>query len=135
MKINLSIHRLLATSLLAGSLLLNSGCWLFVAAAAGGAAAAGVAYADGVLKATLSNNYGAVIIATEKAIDQLQFAKPAEQRDAMSDTLTTQNAKGDRVQITLTKIDENTIKVEIRIGTFGDEALSMTVLDKIKANL
>ena len=129
------IHRLLVTGLLAGSLLFNSGCWLLVVGAAGGAAAAGVAYADGVLTSTLGNNYDAVVSATNRAMDQFQFAKPEEQKDALSDTLTTHTAKGDRVQIVLSRVNDNTTKVEIRIGTFGDESLSMSILDKIKANL
>ncbi len=135
MKTTTTIHRSVVGLLLASSLLLNSGCWLLVVGAAGGAAAAGVAYADGHLTSTLGNGYDAVVTAANRAIDQLQFAKPEEQKDALSDTLTTHTAKGDRVQIVLTRINDNSTKVDIRIGTFGDESLSMTILDKIKANL
>jgi len=135
MKSTLSIQRSLTALLLAGVLVLNSGCWLLVVGAVGGAAAAGVAYTDGHLTTTLANNYDQVVAATNKAIDQLGFAKPEEVKDAMTDTLNTHTAKGDNVHIIITKISDTSTKVDIRIGTFGDEAMSMNIFNKIKENL
>jgi len=116
--------------LIAGSLFLYSGCQMPVSAPA-----AGEAYTDGVLNATLTSNYAAVLTATNKAFDQLHFAKAEEKRDAVSNTLTTHTPAGDQVEVVVTKIDESSIKVGIHVGSFGDESLSMMVLDKIREDL
>ena len=124
---------------LAGSLLFNSGCWLLVVGAVAGAAAVTVAYVDGGLDATYGAPYDQVVTASEKAVAQLEFAKPEEQRDALSDTLTTHDAKGARVQIIVTRLSDTSTKVSIRVGaigdTKGDQAMANTINDKIKANL
>ena len=38
-------------------------------------------------------------------------------------------------EIKVSKTGDQSAKVQIRVGFFGDEALSLTVLDKIKTNL
>jgi hypothetical protein len=135
MKTKSSLHRLITALLLAGSLVLNSGCWLLVVGAAAGAGAVTVAYVNGDLKATYGYGYDRVVAATEKSIDQLGFTKAEEQKDAISDTFHTHNAKGDSVKIVVTRSSDSSTDVDIRIGTFGDEQLSMEINDKIKANL
>ncbi len=122
-------------SVLSGSLLLNSGCWLVVVGAAAGAGAATVAYVDGDLEVTYVNSYESVVAAANSAVTQLGFARAEERKDAATDILNTHTAKGDSVRIAITKTSDSMTKVNIRIGTFGDEQLSRTINDKIKANL
>jgi len=128
-------RRNIAACLFAVALSLNAGCFLAVVGVAAGGAAAAVAYADGALTASYGANLSQVASATRKAIDQLQFAKPEERSDAISATFTTHNAKGDRISIALTQINENSTNLVIRVGTFGDETMSLSINDKIKANL
>jgi hypothetical protein len=130
-----NLRRGLTGTVLAASLLFNSGCLLFVAGAAAGAAAGTVAYVDGELDASLGQNYDAVVRAANLAIDQMQFSKPEEQKDSLTDTLTTHTAKGDKVSIVLTRVNDNSTKVQIRVGVFGDETTAQAILDKIKSNL
>jgi hypothetical protein len=130
-----ALRRIPVVLLLAGGLLLNSGCWLFVIGAAAGGAAAAVAYSDGALSTTYDSGLDQVAAATRQAIDQLQFAKPEERSDAISASFTTHNAKGDRISIVLSHLSDKSTKLVIRVGTFGDEALSLSINDKIKANL
>ncbi len=127
--------RSLAAILLGANLLFNSGCFLFAVAAVGAAAAGTVAYVDGKLEATLNNGYDSVVSASNKAIAQLEFAKPEERKDELSDTLVTHTAKGDRIEIVVTKAGDKLTKVSIRVGTFGDQQMSQTILDKINSNL
>jgi hypothetical protein len=127
--------RPLATILLGTTLLLGTGCWLVVVGAVAATAAGSVAYVDGKLEASLGNSYESVVTATGRAISQLEFSKPEERRDQLSDTFVTYTAKGDHLEILVTKAGDNLTQVSIRVGTFGDQALSQTVLDKIKANL
>ncbi len=135
MKKTFNLVRNLATVLLAANLLLSSGCFLFAVAAVGGAAAGTVAYVDGKLEVSLGYSYDAVVTASNRAISQLQFAQPEERKDALSDTLTTHDAKGDSIEVVVTKVGDNLTKVDIRVGTFGDQPMSQEILDKIKANL
>jgi len=135
MKTTHRIRRILTTLLLAGSLVFNSGCWLFVVGAVAGAAAVTVAYVDGHLVATYGYSYEKVVPATTQAISQLGFAQPEIQKDELSATFNTHNAKGDSVKIVVTKTSDTSTKVDIRVGTFGDEQASISINDKIKANL
>jgi hypothetical protein len=135
MKKSTCLFRGLASAVLAATLLLNSGCFLLAVAAVGAAAAGTVAYVDGKLEATLGNRYEAVVSATNSAITQLGFAKPEERKDELTDTLTTHTSTGKQVIIVLTKDGDASTKVSIRIDTMGDQAMSQSILDKIKANL
>ncbi|HTB63906.1 MAG TPA: DUF3568 family protein, partial [Opitutales bacterium] len=63
------------------------------------------------------------------------YAKPEEHKDDVSDTFTTHTTNGNHVAIILTRDGEASTKVSIRIDTMGDQAMSQTILDKIKSNL
>jgi hypothetical protein len=76
-----------------------------------------------------------VVKATSRTIEQLKFAKIAESADALSARFTARTAQDKKIEIVLTKVGEDLTKVEIRVGVFGDEDVSMTILSKIKANL
>jgi len=126
----------LAACLLGANLLFNSGCFLFAVAVVGTAAAVGtVAYIDGKLETTLGNSYDSVVSATNKAITQLEFSKPEERRDALTDTFVTHTAKDNHVEIIVTKTNDNLTKISIRVDTLGDQPMSQMILDKIKSNL
>ena len=111
---------------------MQSGCLLVAAGAAG---AGTVAYVRGELTAALSNGYESVVRASNRAIDGLQFKKISEAKDALKAVLIARTADDKKVEITITKESDALTKVEIRVGVFGDERLSLTVLDKIKARL
>jgi hypothetical protein len=122
---------LLATVLSVAAL--NSGC---VVAAAGAAAGAGtVAWVEGKLVVTLDHSYDHVLRASDQAITQLQFMKVSDARDALSAELVSRTAEDKKVRISLKKEGDHLTEVQIRVDTFGDKALSLAVLDRIKANL
>ena len=126
------VFSVLAVLALGATVMLNSGCLLVAAGAAG---AGTVAYVRGELTASLGNEFGAVTKATGRAIEQLKFAKVSESADALSAQFVVRTAQDKKIEIVLTKVGEELTKVEIRVGVFGDETVSMTILDKIKANL
>ncbi len=109
-----------------------TGC---VAVVAGAAGAGTVAYVRGELESTLSAGYEKSVEATNLAVQQLQFAKVSERRDALMDTITVRTAGDRKVVIRISKIADLNSKVRIRVGWFGDEALSLTILEKIRSNL
>jgi Protein of unknown function (DUF3568) len=129
------LSRTLATLALAFTLTLGSGCFLFVVGAGAAAGAGTVAYIKGELDATLPNNYNAVADASAKAIDEMHFALVSQSRDSAGALVTARTVEDTRIMINVEVVDTNLTKVRIRVGTFGDEALSRSILDQIKRNL
>lgn len=106
-----------------------------LAVAAGAAGAGAVAYVQGRLDATLNAGFEKSVAAADQAIKDLQFAKISEKKDALEAVFIARTAGDRKVEIKILKGANESSKAEIRVGVFGDEALSLTVLDKIKANL
>lgn len=132
-KFNIGVlRRMIFGVLLLSSVAATSGC---LAVAAGAGAGAAVAYVRGELSVTLSSDYEATSRATDRAIEQLQFARISERKDALLNLVEARNAADKKVSIRLENTARELTKVRIRVGIFGDEALSMAILDKIKANL
>lgn len=111
---------------------LLSGC-IAVAAAAGAGAA--VAYSMGKLEATTSAGLDQTVKATHQAVSQLQFALIKESKDALSAEFVVRTALDKKVDIKLGRVGDQTTRVVIRVGLFGDRATSMALYDKIKAGL
>lgn len=111
---------------------LNSGC---LAVAAGAGAGAAVAYVRGQLETTLSADFDKAANAVNRAIQQLQYAKVSEHRDALVDTITARNADDKKIEVRLETVSAGVTKVRIRVGVFGDEPTSIAILERIKTNL
>lgn len=121
----------LATTLLA-TLATTSGC---LAVAAGAGAGATVAYVRGDLDTTLSANLDRSARAVNKAIEDLKFAKVSESKDALQAVIIARNAADKKIELHLDKLADDATKLKIRVGTFGDDVLQVTILEKIKNNL
>lgn len=113
-------------------LTVQSGCVAVVAASAAGT---GVAWYSGRLEANLGDDLNSVYKASQKALAQLEFAKISENKSSIDAQLVSRTALDKKVDIVLTQVTPKSTKVAIRVGVFGDETLSLAVLDKIKANL
>jgi hypothetical protein len=129
------LNRTLAIFLLGLTLILTPGCFVAAVGVAAGAGAGTVAWIKGELDADLGHGYAAVGDAANAAIGQLQFAKISESKDAFTDEIIARTAEDTKVSIKLTKQADTLTRVEIRVGTFGDEKLSRAILDRIKADL
>lgn len=127
-----TVLRCFAALLLAGGLALQTGCLVVAAGAAG---AGTVAYIRGELSSTLDTPYESAVRATNRGLQALEFARISENKDALTAIVIYRTADDKKVEVKVTKVTETTTKVAIRVGIFGDEKLSMTVLDKIKENL
>lgn len=130
------LKKLLCAALLLGmpvaATLVQTGC---VAVVAAGAAGTGVAWYSGKLEAHVDKDLDSVYRATQKALTQLEFAKVSENKTAVDAQMVSRTALDKKVEITLHRSAAAATKVSIRVGVFGDEPLSLTILDKIKANL
>lgn len=125
------MKKLVVASFLVVSTLLNSGCLLFVA----GGAAAGTAYVLGTLEASLEGDIKKSDYAVTKALKKLELIKVNHSKTALEAVHTYRNAKDDKIVITLEKFTDRTTKIYIKVGIFGDEALSHNILEEVKEKL
>ena len=128
----LRVLRLSVGLMAAGTVLVQTGC---VAVVAAGAAGTGVAWFNGRMESTLSAGIGDAYGAAQAAIRDMEFASVSQKKSSIDAELVARTALDKRVEIVLKKVDDRVTKVSIRIGVFGDETLSLAVLEKIKANL
>lgn len=119
-------------SLSAISLFSLTGCWAAVGAGAGGGT---VAYLDGSMGAHLDHPFESVFDASLKAMEDLKYTTTSQTADARNAEIIARNAKDDKIKIEIEYVSEKSSKVEIRVGVFGDQELSMQILDQIKKNL
>jgi hypothetical protein len=130
-----------ACLILAGLALANSGCLALVAggaAAAGGAA--GYAYYKGKLGRVYAANFDDVWAATHTSLAELGMPIQSENRTKNGGSMESRTTS-EPVQIIL-ETQESKIPAEgpvtlvtIRVGTFGDERVSMSLLDQIGRHL
>lgn len=124
--------RILLAVLLTGMTIYASGCLI---AAVGAGAAGTVAYVKGELEATLDAGMDKSYDATLKGLDQLQITPIQKGKDALTAEIVARNAEDKKITINLTRVDEKITKVTIRVGVFGDQVQSTTILGHIRQNL
>jgi len=125
------LRQMLVAGLLAMSLAGLSGCL----AVAAGAGAGAYAYVRGDLEANLNYDYNRVVDSARNSIKELEFARVSENKDALKAVLVARTALDKKVEITVTYSAKKLTNIKIRVGIFGDEQLSLSILDKIKAGL
>jgi hypothetical protein len=127
--------KLMMTVLLASLLALGNGCILFVAGAAAGAGVGGYAYVNGEVASTESASMTQTWNATLAAMKDLEFPVTSQAKDALEANLTARNASNTSITIKLKNLSSTSTEIRIRVGTFGDEALSRTILNKISSRV
>ncbi len=122
-------------SALAAALLLAlmPGCVAIVAGAAGAGSA--VAYSTGELATEVPRSLEKTQDATREAVHGLGFALVSEKADALGAVFICRTALDKRVRIELGRVADGITKVEIRVGVFGDERVSLGILEKIRGGL
>ncbi len=109
--------------------LLSTGCVAVVAASAAGA---GVAWVRGALETTLEADLDRAYRATQSALRDLEFAVVSERKSGVDAAVFARTARDKRVEVVLERTGDKSTRVSIRIGVFGDESLSLAVLERIK---
>ncbi len=129
----------MAKNLLYGMLLgivLLSHCGCIAALLVGGGAGAGtVAYLKGELKSTEEASIGSVWQAAHKAMKDLEFVITGEEKDDLSAKLIAHGSDDTKIEIALERVSAKVTTVKIRVGVFGNEALSRLTLERIKKYL
>lgn len=109
-----------------------TGC---VVVAAGAVGAGAVAYVRGELESSVEADLDAVYQAAQRALAKLEFARIDQRKSGLDAQLIHRTALDKRVVVKLKKITDRLTKIEIRVGVVGDQELSLTLLDKIRAEL
>jgi len=129
------IKQILLIITLTGITIIGQGC-VAAAVGIGAAGAAGtIAYVKGDLEAVESEDLDTVYQAAVKAVDELELNVISKSKDALSATIYARDAQDKKVNIILKSTAEQTTKISIRIGTFGDETKSRLIYKKINYNL
>ncbi|MBI1841049.1 MAG: DUF3568 family protein [Verrucomicrobia bacterium] len=117
-------------------LLSVAGCASIALIGAGAAAGvAGVAYANGELKTSLEASLDNAYAAAQAAMKDFQFSIKKTAKDVLYAKVEATTAQDKSVQITLNKTSDKITELRIRVGVFGDESLSRSIHEKIKARL
>ncbi len=122
----------LAIALLFGLSPVLSGC---VAVAAGGAAASGVAYLKGDLEAHLEARHHVIFRAIEESVESFGFFTLESVLDGASGRIVVRNTDDQKITYRVKPLTEGVSTLNIRVGTFGDEALSRDLLSDVRARL
>jgi len=110
-----------------------AGCALFVVGAAAGAA--GVAYIEGDLQAHLKADPRAIEKASLKAFEVMGITRISGSSSALDSEAIGRTADDTKVAIKSKIETSGESSLSIRIGTFGDEAMSRRILDEIEKQL
>ena len=116
-------------------LAIGNGCALFVVGAVAAGGAGTWAYIKGEIKATEQVSLDKAWTATLDTMKDLEFPVTYKAKDALAGELKAVNSSGTTIQIYLKKLSDSSTEIRIRIGTFGDEPLSRTIITKIDAKL
>jgi len=123
----------IATALLLSCMALSGGCAGLIVGTAGGGAA--VAYVKGELRATKDAPIGSVYGATLRALDEMNIRVSKKRQDATSAQITGELANDDDLEIWFERTSDDSTRLGIRIGTFGDEEKSRLILERIDEQL
>lgn len=118
--------------LLAPFLVAASGC---IALAAGGAAAGGTAYVMGELKVPVEASPERLQSAIRAAGEDLSLRKIQESADGLSGKFVYRTGDDRKITIRYEEEGKDMLEMKIRVGTFGDQSMSMRINDAIQGHL
>ena len=123
----------LTVALAAALLALGGGCAAVVVGGAVVAAGVGTyAYVNGEMKGTETVSLDRAWNASQAAMKDLEFPITDKSKDALQAELTARTSADKKILIKLKRVSDGATEIGIRVGTFGDEAMSRLILDKIK---
>jgi hypothetical protein len=126
--------QLLSICMLGMSLLINNGCPAVLIGAGGAAGAGTYAYVDGEFRSTEQVSLERAWEATKRAVNDLGFTVTRKEKDAYNSEfqLIAYGTGEKKVVVKLEKQSRFLTEIGIRVGMFGDESLSRSILAKIR---
>jgi hypothetical protein len=124
--------KLILFTALVSSALLCSSCALLVVGAAAGAGAGAVVWVRGELDSNEAVSYERAVRAVTPAMKDLSYAITLRQQDGLALKLIARDAQDRKIEIKIEKTSATVTTIKIRVGLWGDEALSRQILQKIQ---
>ena len=121
-----------AVLLTLGALSGFTGCALIAGAAIGAGTAA---YVGGDLEGRFEASPQKVVQASETSLKEMDIKVLSANSTEIDGKVVGRTAQDKKIEITIDRDGDAGSKVAIRVDTFGDEALSRQIYDKIQANL
>lgn len=125
-------QKVILAGLYIAAAVLLTGC---IVAAVGAGAAGTVAYVKGDLEVIEAKGLDDVYVASKKALADLELPAIQDNKDKMGAVLVSRDSQDKKVTVKLTAVTDASTEISVRFGTFGDEAKSAMVYNKIKENL
>jgi hypothetical protein len=123
----------LAVVVLMGGLALSQGGCLIAAAA--GAAGGTIAYVKGDLEGAVDGSVGQTVAAAKAAFEEMGMPVLSSYVAGSEGEVHARVGSDNKAKVKVTMLGEKSSKVNVRVGTFGDESLSREIYDKIKAKV
>lgn len=73
--------------------------------------------------------------AARKAVESLKLTSVTSQATSIDGIVTARTAQGDDVTISIDREGDDVSKVSIRVGTWGDEATSLSIIEKMRETI
>lgn len=112
-----------------------TGCVVVAVGAGAAAGAATYAYVSGELRSIEQAELQRAVRAGTGAVEALQFKLVSTRSDALYGEINAVTAANKKVVIRLKRIGDNATEVRIRVGTFGDRAISVAILERLRQRL
>ena len=112
--------------------LVNNGCPAPFFLIGGATGAGTVAYVGGELKTVEEVTLNRAWNATQKAMNNLGFTITSKEKDAFNSKLIAKSVANKIIKIKLNRQSNMLTEIRIRVGTFGDESMSLKILESIK---
>jgi hypothetical protein len=91
--------------------------------------------AEGLLRSTLEGSVPDVVNATNATLEDLEFTGVDSTVDKLKGKIIARMAVGKKVSINLEAVDFDTTSIRIKVGTFGDQSISMQIFRSIEKRL
>ena len=95
----------------------------------------GTSYVFGHLDGVMNGTPQSVVKAAKSVLEDQEMKEITEAASALDGKVTAKTALDKPISITVTKKDETSSKISIKIGSFGDHAVSVDLYGKIKSKL
>lgn len=86
---------------------------------------------DSVENAPLDRTY----VAAQAALKDLEFSTTTATKDALEGRVEAETSSEKSVTIKLKRVTDTATEVKIRVGTFGDQKVSLLLLEKLRTHL
>ena len=127
--------KVIVTWLVVLSALCSCGCWFAVAAVGAGVGAGTYRFIRGQLEVAYPSEYQETWSAALAALESLEMRKKSANKDAFGGTIEAARADGTGIKIVVTPITSASTSVKIRVGFFGNRAMSEMIADEIGRKL